>query len=92
METCVTFTATLWFPKVYNFHFSYPWTRLFNTQQWFVSKNHISVATCLPIRFLETPTRHNINMNIQPTHFNPEDGGSRYYLNVGNIAYMHIVW
>jgi hypothetical protein len=37
---------------------SYPWTRLFNTQGWFVSKNRISAATCLPIRFLETSTCH----------------------------------
>jgi hypothetical protein len=30
------------------------WTRLSNTQRWFVSKNRISVETCLPICFLET--------------------------------------
>jgi hypothetical protein len=54
METRVTCAATLWFPKVYNFHFSYPWTRLVNTQQWFVSENRISAETCLPIRFLGT--------------------------------------
>jgi hypothetical protein len=34
--------------------FSDPWTHLFNTQRWFLSKNHISEETCLPIRFLET--------------------------------------
>jgi hypothetical protein len=34
--------------------FSYPWTHLFNTQLWFVSKNRISIETCLPVRFLET--------------------------------------
>jgi hypothetical protein len=34
--------------------FSYPWTRFFNTQRWFVFKNRISAETCLPIRFLET--------------------------------------
>jgi hypothetical protein len=34
--------------------FPYPWTRLFNTQRWFESKNRISAATCSPIRFLET--------------------------------------
>jgi hypothetical protein len=27
---------------------------------WFVFKNRISAATCLPIRFLGTPTCHNI--------------------------------
>jgi hypothetical protein len=32
----------------------------FNTQRWFMSKNRISAETCLPIRFLEKPTCHNI--------------------------------
>jgi hypothetical protein len=54
MDTLVTSTATRCFPRVYSFLSLYPWTRLFNTQRWFVSKNCISEETCLPIRFLET--------------------------------------
>jgi hypothetical protein len=34
--------------------FSYPWTRLFNTRRWFVSKNRSFADTCLPNNFLET--------------------------------------
>jgi hypothetical protein len=51
------FAATLWFSKVYNLKFSYPWKPLSNTQRQF-SKNRISAATYLPIHFLETPTCH----------------------------------
>jgi hypothetical protein len=44
--------------------FSYPWTRLFNTQRWFVSKNRISAETCLPIRFLGTAYMSQYNRTI----------------------------
>jgi hypothetical protein len=53
----VASTATSCFPRVY-LPFPYPWTRLFNTQRWFVSKDRISAETCLPVRFAETPTCH----------------------------------
>jgi hypothetical protein len=33
---------------------AYPWTRLFNTQRWFLCKNRNSAETCLPIRLVET--------------------------------------
>jgi hypothetical protein len=41
IETCVNFKATLWFPRVYNFHFSYPWTRFTNTQRRFVQESYL---------------------------------------------------
>jgi hypothetical protein len=28
----------------------------FNTQRYFVSKNHMSMESCFPVRFVETPT------------------------------------
>jgi hypothetical protein len=58
--TFIDSAAVVWFSQVYTFLFSYPWTRLLNTQRWFVSTNRISVPTCLPVRFLETPTCHTI--------------------------------
>jgi hypothetical protein len=58
-ETFVVSVATLWFPRLH-FSFSYPWTRLFNTQRWFVFTNHIFAATCLSVRLLERPTCHNM--------------------------------
>jgi hypothetical protein len=61
-ETFIDSAATVWFPQVYTFSYSYPSTRLLNTQQWLVSTNRISVATCLPFRFLETSTYHSIKM------------------------------
>jgi hypothetical protein len=44
---------------ILHFLFPYPWIRLLNTQRWFVFTNRISVATCLPVRLLETPIYHN---------------------------------
>jgi hypothetical protein len=40
METCVNFTAALWFPKVYNFHFSYSWTPLSSNQRRSVQESY----------------------------------------------------
>jgi hypothetical protein len=45
------FRSNEMFPQVYSFSFSYPWTHLFHTQRWFLSKNRISTETCLLIRF-----------------------------------------
>jgi hypothetical protein len=59
-ESFVDSAATVCFLEVYTFSFSYPWTRLLNTHRWFVSTYRISVATCLPFCFLETPICHNI--------------------------------
>jgi hypothetical protein len=66
VETFVDSAATVWFPQVYTFQSSYPWSLSLNTQWWFMVTNRISVATCLPVRFLETPTCHNINEFISP--------------------------
>jgi hypothetical protein len=60
--TYVDSAAKVWFPQVYNFSYSYLSTRLLNTQRWLVSTNRISVATCLPFRFLETSIYYNIKM------------------------------
>jgi hypothetical protein len=27
----------------------------------------------------------------RPTHFNPEDGGSMYFWNIGNVTHVHMV-
>jgi hypothetical protein len=51
------FRNDFWFTnefKSLQLPFPYPWTRLCNTQRWFMSKNRISAGTCFPIRFLET--------------------------------------
>jgi hypothetical protein len=40
--------------KSIQFPFQYPWTRLFNTQRWFVSENRVAAETCLPTPLLET--------------------------------------
>jgi hypothetical protein len=51
-ETCVNFIATVWFSRVYNFQFSYPW-KMCSVTGWFPRIN-LSTATHLSIRFLET--------------------------------------
>jgi hypothetical protein len=72
-EAFVDSPATVWFP----------WTRLLNTQRWFVSTNHISVATFLRIRLLETPTCHNIlNNNL----FKSTDNKSCIYIFFSFVA------
>jgi hypothetical protein len=57
-ETCVNFVAAVWFSRVYNFPFSYPWKTCFVTS-WFPRIN-LSATTYLSIRFLETPVCHSI--------------------------------
>jgi hypothetical protein len=51
-ETCVYFVATIWFPSVHNFQFSYPW-KTCSVTSW-CPRINFSAATYLPIRFLET--------------------------------------
>lgn len=50
-EMCVNFIATVWFPRVYNFQFSYLW-KMCSVTSWFPRIN-LSAATHLPIHFIE---------------------------------------
>jgi hypothetical protein len=50
-ETCVNFVATVWFPNVYNFWFSYPWKTCSVTSRF--PRSSFSAATYLSVRFLE---------------------------------------
>jgi hypothetical protein len=51
-EPCVNSVATLWFPNVYNFQFPYLWKPCSVNSRF--PRINLSMATCLPIRFLET--------------------------------------
>jgi hypothetical protein len=63
IETCVNFSATLWFPRILSLQFSYPWKLLFRIQRRFVQE-YYTATIYLPARFLETPTCHNIKWPV----------------------------
>jgi hypothetical protein len=46
IQTRVNFVATLWFPRVHSFHFSYPCTSLSNTQRRFVQQSSPPQRVC----------------------------------------------